>query len=114
MSVDASDVVVTLNEEQGHRVRESGAQAIAVGVRPEYIAPVVAPAERPAAAVFNARVDVIEALGNEIHATLLMNERSIVVRLPPDTPLTIGQEQRFSIAPERLLLFDQRDGRLIA
>jgi ABC-type sugar transport system ATPase subunit len=113
-TVDAGDVAVTLSEEQGHRVRASGAQAIAVGVRPEHIAPVGELGERPAAATFNARVDVIEALGNEVHATLLMNERSIVVRLPPDAPLMVGQEQRFLIPSERLLLFDQRDGRLIA
>jgi multiple sugar transport system ATP-binding protein len=114
MTVDAGDVVVRLNEEQGHRLHASGAQAIAVGVRPEHIVPAAVLGERPTAATFSARVDVVEALGNEIHATLLTDARSIVVRLAPDTPLAVGQDQRFSIAPERLLLFDQRDGRLIA
>jgi multiple sugar transport system ATP-binding protein len=114
MTINAGDVVVILDEGQAQRVRASGAEQIAIGVRPEHMIPSAELGERPAAATFDALVDVVEALGNEIHATLLMNARSIVVRLAPDTPLTVGQEQRFSIAPERLLLFDQRDGRLIS
>jgi ABC-type sugar transport system ATPase subunit len=114
MRVDAGDIVVRLDEGQAHRVRASGAPTIAVGVRPEHIVPAAELGERPVAANFNARVDVIESLGNEIHATLLTDARSMVVRLPPETPLTAGQNQRFSIVPEHLLLFDQRDGRLIA
>jgi multiple sugar transport system ATP-binding protein len=111
--VDAGAVTVALNEGQTRLIRDSGLLALSIGVRPEHIQLAEAFGERPAAASFPARVDVIEALGNESHATLLIDRRSIVVRLAPDAPITVGADHRFVIAADHVLLFDSRDGRRI-
>jgi multiple sugar transport system ATP-binding protein len=112
-TVDTGDFAMRLTDDQTSTVRTARAETIAVGVRPEHIALAAQFGERPVAASFTARVDVIEALGNEIHATLLLNGRALVVRLAPDASITVGADERFAIAPECLLLFDPRDGRLI-
>jgi multiple sugar transport system ATP-binding protein len=112
LTIDAGEgVVVTLNAGQSEQVAKAGVRAIAVGVRPEHIGLSARHGERPVAAVFEASVDVVESLGNEIHATLLLDGRSIVARLDPDAPVQAGRAQRFAIAPEHLMLFDPATGR---
>jgi multiple sugar transport system ATP-binding protein len=109
--VEAADVAVTLNAAQSALARAAGADTLAVGVRPEHIDLASDFGERHAAATFRARVDVIESLGNEIHATLLLDSRSIIARLAPDAAVEVDREDRFAVAPEHLLLFDPQTGR---
>jgi hypothetical protein len=52
-------------------------------------------------------------LGNEIHATLLVDGRSIVARLDADQLVKPDSLERFTIAPAHLLLFDPDTGRRI-
>ncbi len=111
MVVEADELRVSLSVDQANIVRASGVEAVSVGVRPEHIDIASQFGERPAAATFGARIDVVESLGNEIHATLLMNARSIIARLEPDASVQVGQDERFAIAPEHLLLFDPKSGR---
>lgn len=91
-------------------VRQAGVQEVIVGVRPEHIELAETFGERPPAAQFQANVDVVEALGNEVHATLLLDERSVVARLDADAPIRTGEVRRFCVAPERLHLFDPATG----
>jgi multiple sugar transport system ATP-binding protein len=111
MVVEADELRISLSVDQANIVRASGVEAVSVGVRPEHIDIASQFGERPAAATFDARIDVVESLGNEIHATLLMNARSIIARLEPDASVQVGQDERFAIAPEHLLLFDPKSGR---
>ena len=67
--------------------------------------------ERPAAAAFEATVEVVEMLGNETHATLLLDAASMIARLPADEGLTPGTKARFVVAPEHLHFFDGATGR---
>ena len=50
-------------------------------------------------------------LGNETHATLLLDETTMIARLPADDALTPGTKARFVIAPEHLHFFEGATGR---
>jgi multiple sugar transport system ATP-binding protein len=110
-TVECADLSFSLTPAQAAQARTVAGDQVVVGVRPEHIERAAAFGERSAAATFEAQVDVIEELGNEVHATILLNGRSIIARLPSDEVLQAGVTERFAIAPERLLLFDGTSGR---
>jgi multiple sugar transport system ATP-binding protein len=99
-----------LTAEQCSVVSASGVKEVTLGVRPEHLDLVEECGERPAAATFSAMIDVVESLGNEIHATLLLNSRAIVARLAPDTRIYAGETRQFAVGAEHLLLFDPSNG----
>ena len=114
LSVLTPSITFSLFDELGEVVRRHGAADVVVGVRPEHIDPAETLGERRAGAVFDAQVDVVESLGSEIHATLLVDGRGIVARLPVEEPPVSGQTRRFSVAAEHLLLFDAASGELLS
>jgi len=110
--VDAGQLRIALSNQQAEMIRGGGSiEGVSVGVRPEHIDLASRFGERPAAVTFMARIDVVESLGNEAHVTLLLDGRSIIARLDPDAPVRVGDEERFVVAPEHLLLFDSASGR---
>jgi multiple sugar transport system ATP-binding protein len=111
LTIDVPAMPFVLRGEHAAIVRRSGIAQVAIGVRPEHIERAQGFGERPAASAFSAHVDVVESLGNEVHATLLLEGRSIVARLPADNPPPSGETERFVIAPEHLLFFDPDTGR---
>ncbi len=112
--VACADVAFSLTPAQAALARTVRGADVVVGVRPEHIERAAAFGERSAAATFEGQVDVVEELGNEIHATILLEGRSIIARLAADEPLRAGATERFAIAPERLLLFDGASGGRLA
>jgi ABC-type sugar transport system ATPase subunit len=60
-----------------------------------------------------ARVLVVEPMGNETIATLSAAGRRLVARVPPDLELAAGDAVWFAIAEDRTLLFDAATGRRI-
>jgi multiple sugar transport system ATP-binding protein len=111
LSVQTPAVSFSLFDELGERARRNGAADVVVGVRPEHIDPAETLGEHRVAATFAAQVDVVESLGSEIHATLLVDGRGIVARLPVEDPPGPGQTRRFGVLPEHVLLFDAATGR---
>ncbi len=90
-----------------------GLEQVLVGVRPEHfelMAPEAEALKAPIAAEFSASVDVIESLGNEIHATLLVGDRAVIARLPADETIVPGESCRFVVKSDRLMLFDPATG----
>jgi multiple sugar transport system ATP-binding protein len=114
LAVECPNIVFTLEPAQAAVARTSTGGEVIVGVRPEHIEPAAAYGERAAAAAFDALVDVVEMLGNEIHATLLIDTRSVIARLPADVVVRQGATERFAVAPEHLLFFDPATGRRLA
>ncbi len=114
LSVQTPSITFSLFDEAGEVVRRHGSAEVVVGVRPEHIDPAETLGERRVAAVFDAHVDVVESLGSEIHATLLVDGRGIVARLPVEESPTQGETRRFSVAAEHLLLFDAATGELLS
>jgi multiple sugar transport system ATP-binding protein len=108
-NVECETMSFTLSPQQASAAQLAKGELI-VGVRPEHIELVTAPEEREVATAFDAQIDVVELLGNEIHATLLLDGRSVVARLPADEPVRQGATQRFAVGRDRLLLFDAATG----
>jgi multiple sugar transport system ATP-binding protein len=111
LTIDVPAMPFVLRGEHAAVVRRANVAQVAIGVRPEHIERARDFGERLAASAFSAHVDVVESLGNEVHATLLLEGRSIVARLPADNPPPSGESERFVIAPEHLLFFDPDTGR---
>ena len=111
MSVQTPAIRFTLSPEQGDTLRRAAATEVVIGARPEHIDLAESLGEEGAAATFPAQIDVVESLGSEVHATLLLDGRSVVTRLPADDPPHAGETRRFAIAMEHLLLFDPASGR---
>jgi len=111
VAIDTPSISFALGPVQAAVARTAGVGEAIVGVRPEHIEWAATYGERAAAAAFDAQVDVVELLGNEIHATLLVDSRSIVARLDADQLVKPGSTERFTIAPAHLLLFDPATGR---
>jgi len=113
-AIACPNIVFALGPAQAAVARGAGGEEVVVGVRPEHIQRAARYGERPAAATFGAQVDVVEMLGNEIHAALLIDGRSVVARLAADEALEQGATERFAVAPEHLLFFDPATGRRLS
>ncbi len=81
-----------------------------VGFRPEHVA---LGNGSPGAAHYDARVEVIEYLGNEQLAHLRLQDEPVVVKLSADVQLQEGSEQSFSVPLDKLLLFDRESERAL-
>jgi len=114
LTVEAGPVAFTLSAAQATAVRAVSATDLTVGVRPEHIDLAEEQGGATPAAAFTAVVDVVESLGNEIHATLLLDGRGVVARLESKHALNAGETRSFAVAAEHLLVFDPASGRLLA
>jgi|CXWL01.1.fsa_nt_gi multiple sugar transport system ATP-binding protein len=111
LAIVADAATFSLTAEQSAFVRQSGVRSLTVGVRPEHLDPAEEYGERSVATTFSAVVDVVESLGNEVHATLLVGSRTIVARINPEQAPITGQTRQFAVAQEHLHLFDTETGR---
>lgn len=75
------------------------------GVRPEHL--LVVAGTGPG---FDARVDVVEPVGSDIHVNLVFGGQALVARLPPGVLPQAGAMLRLAIAPGGLHVFDPLDG----
>jgi multiple sugar transport system ATP-binding protein len=73
------------------------------GFRPEHV---IVGNGNAAAAHYQARVEVVEYLGNEQLAHLRLADSPVVAKLPLDTDLQEGIDQTFSVPLDKILLFD--------
>jgi multiple sugar transport system ATP-binding protein len=81
---------------------------VVVGVRPEDL--VLAPNGTVA---LEAKLEVVEPVGNEIFLNLRHDDRAIVMRVPPQALPETGSTLRIAIKPERVHLFDAKTERRI-
>ena len=73
------------------------------GFRPEHVSVGNGHAD---AAHFSATVEVVEYLGDEQLVHLAARDQSLLAKLPVEQRLAAGEEQQFSIARDKLHLFD--------
>ena len=111
ISVEASSVQFTLDHEQSEAVRSRALGEVIIGVRPEHFELAEQLGGRAPAASFEAHVDVVESLGNEVHVTLLVADRTIIARLPAGAAVEAGTVARFAVMSGHLLLFDAESER---
>ena len=63
------------------------------------------------AARYQARVEVVEYLGNEQLAHLRLREEQVLVKLPAESRLKEGDDESFSVPLDKVLLFDRESER---
>ena len=80
---------------------------VVVGLRPEDLHPLAA--DDPAAAL-EARLEVLEPVGNEVFLNLRYGDIALVARTLPGVACAPGETLRLGIATERLHFFDPSDG----
>ncbi|MDR1076655.1 MAG: sn-glycerol-3-phosphate ABC transporter ATP-binding protein UgpC [Xanthomonadaceae bacterium] len=86
----------------GAREPEEGAgRWLTAGIRPEHLR-LAAPGE----AGFEARIDVVEPVGNEIFLNLALNDIPLIARIPPQPLPERGATLRMRLAAERVHFFD--------
>ncbi len=81
-------------------------KAIAVGVRPEHLQPAAA----GDATAFEAMIDGIEPVGNEIFVNMTSGGQPLVMRVAPQTLPSVGEPIRVAIQPQGLHFFDADTG----
>jgi ABC-type sugar transport system ATPase subunit len=88
-------------------VVDGGGAGRTVGFRPEHIDLGTRTGD---GLKFNARVEVVEYLGDEQIVHLLIKDTPLVAKLPVDDRVTTGQTYDFSVAQDKLRLFDAESG----
>ena len=84
-------------------IEGAGLSGQLAGFRPEHVS--VGNGHRDAAH-FSATVEVVEYLGDEQLVHLAARDQSLLAKLPVEQRLAPGEEQQFSIARDKLHLFD--------
>jgi multiple sugar transport system ATP-binding protein len=83
-----------------------GADRIA-GFRPEHVRPVGRGGDGYR---FDARIDVVEYLGDELLVHLLRRETPLLAKLPVEERIDTGADAEFAVARDKVLLFDAETG----
>jgi multiple sugar transport system ATP-binding protein len=91
-----------MNLVPGGIVEGAGTSGRLAGFRPEH----VRLGDRGEGARFTATVEVVEYLGDEQLVHLRAGDRELLAKLPIDQRVAQGEEQTFSIAREKLHVFD--------
>ena len=104
--LDAGAAKVALGDQPAWLTPHADRQVV-VGVRPEDLRPM------PARAALSARLDVIEAVGNEVFLNLDCNGTPLVARTPPGDLPEPGSLMQLGFAPTALHLFDAQTGQRI-
>ncbi len=81
-------------------------RTLAVGVRPEHLQPAAA----GDATAFEAVIDGIEPVGNEIFVNMTHGSQALVMRVAPQALPAVGGTIRVAIQPQGLHFFDADSG----
>lgn len=81
-------------------------KSIAVGVRPEHLQPAAA----SDAHGFDAGIEGIEPVGNEIFVNMRRGDQALVMRVAPQVLPAVGESIRVAIQPQGLHFFDAASG----
>ncbi|WP_296250442.1 sn-glycerol-3-phosphate ABC transporter ATP-binding protein UgpC [uncultured Stenotrophomonas sp.] len=77
---------------------------LVVGARPEHLQP------GGGAAAFNAHIEGLEPVGNEIFVNLRYGEQALIMRVPPQQLPQVGQEIAVEVNASKLHFFDAGSG----
>ncbi len=83
---------------------------VLAGFRPEHV---LLGNGRADAATYDARVEVVEYLGDEQLAHVMLGDLPLVAKLPVDPRLESGTTRTFSVPMNRVQLFDEETGRAV-
>ena len=100
----AQGLEVPVPQRLEHAVKKQGARQVTLGIRPEHISLLSGGSDSPGS--FVAKVEVVEPMGNEIVCYLSLGDRNLVARLPANSEVSVGANERFGIDDDHLHLFD--------
>ena len=103
---------IPIAPEYAKRIVKHGSKSVCLGVRPEHMVISKSIILEPFGVV-KVRVDMIEALGSESIANILLDRDLIKVKTPPTIKLEPGSEVYLKIDLKRALIFDRNTGKLI-
>jgi multiple sugar transport system ATP-binding protein len=83
-------------------VVDGGGSGRIIGFRPEH----VRPGQRGDGLTFDARVEVVEFLGDERLVHLSRNDTPLLAKLPVEDKVEMGSSSTFTVARERIYNFD--------
>jgi multiple sugar transport system ATP-binding protein len=87
-------------------LRPHAGERVTLGIRPEALH--IASGADPSDYVFNALVEVVEPLGNEILLDMRAGSHLMVARVDPATRVKLRDSVRLALDPERLHFFDPK------
>lgn len=95
--------------QSGHPAAAMVGKKVVLGIRPEtiYDAALNNPIESNAENSFEAKVDVLEPLGPEYTAYLVVGSSNLIATIDSGTKITEGQTAKFCINVDQLHIFDQ-------
>ena len=102
--VETSGLRVRVPAANTERLRPYAGERLTLGVRPEALH--LATGADPGEYVFDATVEVVEPLGNEILLNLRAGENALVARVDPGVRVKVHEKVRIALDPERLHFFD--------
>jgi multiple sugar transport system ATP-binding protein len=107
---DGSPFTVSLPKSQETARRRVGSRAVTLGIRPEHIHS-SRPADAEALAPFDARVEVVEPVGNEVFVYFTTGADSqYVARFATDSPPKVGTSAQLLIDTSKVHFFDRETG----
>jgi multiple sugar transport system ATP-binding protein len=96
---------LALLPEQAASLERWNGHQIVLGVRPEDLQPAA-----PQAGVLEAKLEVIEPVGNEVFLNLRCGEQALVSRVPPQQMPALGGSLQMGFNTARLHFFDADNG----
>ena len=106
--VDTGDVAVTLPANKKDVYAEHIGKEVVLGIRPEDLHdPNFIPPGVDQQSLIEAKVDVMEMMGNEVFVYLKVGDRSMIARVDPRTDYKVGDTIQISGNTDNLHLFDK-------
>ena len=106
--VDTGDVAVTLPADKRDVYADHIGKDVIFGIRPEDLHdPNFIPPGVENRSLIQAKVDVMEMMGNEVFVYLQVNDRSMIARVDPRTDYKVGDTIQVSSNTDNLHLFDK-------
>ena len=106
--VDTGDVAVTLPANKKDVYAEHIGKEVVLGIRPEDLHdPKFIPPGVDQQSLIEAKVDVMEMMGNEVFVYLKVGDRSMIARVDPRTDYKVGDTIQISGNTDNLHLFDK-------
>ncbi len=112
--IDAGDFSVTAPSKRQSAYAEHIGKTIVLGIRPEdlhdpnFVPPGVNQS------VIEAKVDVVELMGNEIFLYLKVGAQSIIARVDPRTKFRVGDSVQIAINMDNMHLFEKKSEKALA
>jgi len=103
---------VRVKLKDGHPAIALNGQAVTFGIRPEDIYHAESNVSIPVseANTFEAHLDVLEKLGAEDTAYLMVGDQPMIATLDPAHPVAVGSTAKFAFDLDRIHIFHGEDG----